>query len=104
MVEQKITEIKKSIVEYSVLVESMIDKTIKGLLKKDKTMLETVMKIDEPTANNREVEIEENCIVVIAEESPKAKDLRTILMAIKMNNDLERIADMAVNILSLIHI
>jgi phosphate transport system protein len=57
-----------------------------------------VIEKDEPQANDCEIKIEELSIALIAKYEPKAKDLRTILMALKINNDLERAADHAVNI------
>ncbi|MBU0579708.1 MAG: phosphate signaling complex protein PhoU, partial [Candidatus Margulisbacteria bacterium] len=53
---------------------------------------------DENKANQKEILIEDNCTVTIAQFQPKAKELRTILMILKMNNDLERMGDHAVNI------
>ena len=51
------------------------------------------MEIDE-----REVEVEEECLKVLALYQPVATDLRLVVAALKINNDLERIGDMAVNI------
>ncbi|MEI6155071.1 MAG: phosphate signaling complex protein PhoU, partial [Deltaproteobacteria bacterium] len=69
-----------------------------ALLRKDSAMLMEIIEKDEPTANNTEIIIEEMCISMIAQFQPKAKDLRTILMILKINNDLERAGDHAVNI------
>ncbi len=52
----------------------------------------------EARANNIEIEVEEKCIEFIAKYEPKARNLRTTLMIMKINNDLERIGDEAVNI------
>jgi len=98
MLEQEITSLKKRLFEYAGLVENMIDKSIKGLLKKDKGLLEEVAEKDEPMANDTEIELDELCITLIAKYQPTAKDLRTIMMIAQMNNDLERMADLAVNI------
>ena len=98
MLPQKMTELKHRLIEYATLVEEMIDKSIKGLLDKDEKILYDVMKKDEPRANMYDVEIDEICTVLIAQFEPVARDLRTVLMIIKMNKDLERMADHAVNI------
>ncbi len=98
MFEEKINDLKKMLVEYALFVDDMINKSVKGLLKNDKGMLLGVIQKDEPIANSRELVIEENCFVLIAQFSPKAIDMRTILMVLKINNDLERIGDMAVNV------
>jgi phosphate transport system protein len=98
VLEREITSLKKNLIEYAAHVESMIDKSIKGLLEKDKEMLFEVMEKDEPKANDTEIELDELCITLIAKYQPAAKDLRTIMMIAQMNNDLERMADLAVNI------
>jgi len=98
MLEQQITSLKKRLFEYAGLVENMIDKSIKGLLKKDKGLLDEVLEKDEPMANETEIELDDLCITLIAKYQPTAKDLRIIMMIAQMNNDLERMADLAVNI------
>jgi len=95
---EKLNRLKEKIIEEGNLVESMIEKSIRGLLNKDKTLLLEVLQIDEPRVNEMEIEIDEMCINLIARFQPEARDLRTIIMILKMNNDLERIGDMAVNI------
>lgn len=98
MLEEKMTVLKREIVEYAGLVEAMIEKAIAGLLDKRRDTLAEVMQEDEPRANDLEIEIDEMCTSMIAQFQPKAKDLRTILMAMQMSNDFERIGDHAVNI------
>ncbi|CUT00950.1 phosphate signaling complex protein PhoU [Candidatus Chrysopegis kryptomonas] len=98
MLAEKLNKLKEKIVEQGNLVESMIEKSIRGLLTRDKALLIDVLQVDEPRANEMEIEIDEMCVNLIARFHPEAKDLRTIIMILKMNNDLERIGDMAVNI------
>lgn len=98
MLAEKITNIKKKLIEYANLVENMIDDTLEGLLDKEKELLIKVIEKDEITSNKFELELEELCITAIAQFRPKARDLRTIITGLKINNDLERIADHAVNI------
>jgi phosphate transport system protein len=95
---EKLNRLKEKIIEQGNLVESMIEKSIRGLLNKDKALLLEVLQVDEPRTNEMEIEIDEMCINLIARFQPEARDLRTIIMILKMNNDLERIGDMAVNI------
>jgi phosphate transport system protein len=95
---EKLNRLKEKIIEQGNLVESMIEKSIRGLLNKDKALLLEVLQVDEPRTNEIEIEIDEMCINLIARFQPEARDLRTIIMILKMNNDLERIGDMAVNI------
>jgi len=98
MLEEKISILKKKIVEFCLLVEKMIDESINGLLNKNSEVLKKVIYEEEVLANNFEIEIDELSIETIAQYQPKAKNLRTILMILKINNDLERMGDHAVNI------
>ncbi|OGU12043.1 MAG: phosphate transport system regulatory protein PhoU [Ignavibacteria bacterium GWB2_35_12] len=98
MLEDQLNKLKAKIVGYAFHVESMINKSIKGLMDKDSDLLNEVMKHDEKSANKLEMNIDKNCVVIIAQYSPLAVNLRTILMIMKMNNDLERMADHCVNI------
>ncbi len=98
MLQEKLNRLKQKIVEYSSLAQGMIEKSIKGLLNKEKEMLSEVIEKDELKANEFEIELDEFCTTLIAQYEPKAKDLRTILMILKMNNDIERVGDLTVNI------
>jgi phosphate transport system protein len=98
MLEEKMIALRKELIESATHVEGMIDKSITGLMRKDSTLLTEIIEKDEPKANDSEISIEELCTTMIAQYEPRAKDLRTILMVMKMNNDLERVGDHAVNI------
>ncbi len=98
MLEEKLNMLKKQIIEYAGLVESMVQESVNAIIKKEDNLAKKVIEIDEPKANNFEIEVDEFCTNMIAQFSPKGRDLRTILMILKMNNDLERIGDHAVNI------
>jgi phosphate transport system protein len=98
MLQEKIITLKKELLEFATLVESMLEKCIRGLMKHDARLLDEVINVDEPKANESEIHLDEYCTTTIAQSEPKAKDLRTILMILKMNNDLERMADHVVNI------
>lgn len=98
MLEERMKDLKRELVEFSALVRSMVEKSVEGLLKKQRHVLVDVIEKDEPRANDWEIALDELCIQTIAQYTPRAKDLRTILMALRMNNDLERMGDHAVNI------
>ncbi len=98
MLKEKILSLKERLLEMAYLVEKMIEKSIKGLVEKREEILKGVIERDEPVVNQIEIEIDELCTELIALYEPKAKDLRIVLMVMKMNNDLERIGDHAVNI------
>jgi len=98
MLEEKLNELKKKLIEEASLAQDMVKKSIEGLIKKRKEILEKITKEYEPKMNELEIELDELCTNLIALYQPEAGDLRTILMILKMNNDLERIGDLAVNI------
>jgi len=98
MLKASLDELKRKLTESASLVESMIDKSIRGLTQKDEKLLLEVIEQDEPRENDLEIDIDETCIHVVACYQPQAKGLRTIMMVLKMNNDYERMADEAVNI------
>jgi phosphate transport system protein len=98
MLKDKIIELKHQLIQDANLVEDMIAKSIHGLLDKKPELLEEVMTTQEDKVNDYDRTIDELCVQVIAQFEPVARDLRTVIMIIKMNKDLERIADHAVNI------
>jgi len=98
MITESLKEMKEYIVKYGNLVSSMIEKSVKGLIERDESLLKEVMEEDEPRANRMEIEIDEIVLSSLARFQPEAKDLRVILMVSKMNNDLERMGDLADNV------
>ena len=98
MLREKIIEVKQQLLEDAALVEDMINKSIKGLLDKNFALLEEVMNTNEPMVNDYDRSIEKMCVELIAQYEPVARDLRLVIMIIKMNKDLERMADHTVNI------
>ncbi len=98
MLPQKISELKRHLLSEASLVEDMLVKSIQGTLHKDEPLLREVVEDQEPKVNNNDRMIEKFCVELIAQFDPVARDLRLALMIIKMNKDLERIADHAVNI------
>jgi phosphate transport system protein len=98
VLDEKMVDLKRELTEFSSLVRGMIEGSIEGLLKRQRQVLVDVIEKDEPRANDWEITLDELCIDTIAQYAPRAKDLRTILMTLRMNNDLERMGDHAVNI------
>ena len=98
MLKKDLDLLVKQLLESASLVNGMIQKSIRGLTQREKDVLVDVIEQDEPKENELEIAIEEACIQQIACYQPQAKDLRTIMMVMKMNNDLERMGDEAVNI------
>ena len=98
MLREKITELKHLLIQDAGLVEDMISRSMRGLLEKNPDMLYQVVKHQEPRVNAFDRSIDELCVQTVAQFEPVARDLRLVIMIIKMNKDLERIADHAVNI------
>ena len=98
MFEEKLNELKKKLIEEASFAENMVKKSIEGLIERRKEILDNVINEHEPRMNELEIKLDELCINFIALYQPEAVDLRTVLMILKTNNDLERIGDLAVNI------
>jgi phosphate transport system protein len=96
--ETKLTNLKKTLMEFATLVESMVDHSINGLMLKKEDLLSDVIGLDESRANSYEIELDERCVTIIAQHQPTGKALRTILMILHINSTLERIGDHAVTI------
>ncbi len=95
--DQEFEELKGEIVQMAGLAEAAIGKSIRALLARDVSMAEDVVRSDE-AINRFELAIDERCLRMLALYQPEASDLRFIAMSLKINNDLERIGDQAVNI------
>ncbi|HNZ27926.1 MAG TPA: phosphate signaling complex protein PhoU [Spirochaetota bacterium] len=98
MITAKIIDLKKSILFQAATVEKMIGKAIKGLVEKNRKLLNEVIEEDEELVNKYDISIDEKCVALLALYHPEAKDLRTVITISKMGIDLERIGDSAVNI------
>jgi len=98
MLKTKMIELKEKIIYESSLVEKMLNLTIEGLLESNIEKLENALEY-ENMINKLEMEIEEMCISMIALYQPEAKDLRTIISILKINNDFERMGDLGTNII-----
>lgn len=95
--DEEISKLKKILFEMAASTEEMIAKSIKALQENNMILAEEVIKSDEKV-NEMEIEIDNQCIRILALFHPEAEDLRTVTMIMKINNDLERIGDHAVNI------
>ena len=94
-----INGIKREILSLSSLVEESLRKAMKAMSELDSEAAQMIVDTD-PEIDQREVEIEEECLKILALYQPVATDLRFVVAVLKINNDLERIADLSVNIAS----
>ncbi|MGB9893930.1 MAG: phosphate signaling complex protein PhoU [Candidatus Saccharicenans sp.] len=95
--DDELLELNKKILEMSAEVESAIGSSIKALRELSREKAEAVIK-DDDRIDNIDLAIEEKCLNLIALYQPAAADLRFIIMCMKIATDLERIADLAVDI------
>lgn len=93
----ELKELKENLLYEGVLVERSIQSAIKALLERNSEVAQKVIE-DEELIDAKEIEIDEFCLKLLALRQPAARDLRSITTAIKINYDLERIGDLAVNI------
>ena len=95
--QREIEKIKKAILSLCGLVEEQVQLGVRALLERDPELAARVEKRD-AEIDHREVEVEEECLKALALHQPVASDLRLIVAVLKINSDLERIGDLAVNI------
>jgi phosphate transport system protein len=95
--ERELEGLKTSLIKMGSLAEQAIGLSIDALLKQDSQLAKSVIDSD-GRINSLEIEIENAIVDLLALQQPVAIDLRLILAAAKINNDLERIGDHAVNI------
>ncbi len=95
--DEELLELNKKILEMSAEAEAAIGNSIKALRELSREKAEAVIK-DDDRIDNLDLAIEEKCLNLIALYQPAAADLRFIVMSMKIATDLERIADLAVDI------
>jgi len=96
-IDQELQHLKDELVRMASLAEAAIGLAVKALVSRDAEMARQVIASD-PAINLLEIEVDELCLRAMALYQPEAKDLRFFAMALKINNDLERMGDQAVNI------
>lgn len=95
--QREIKNLKKKLLSEGAQVESMFLSATTALEEHDEQIAREVIEKD-IEIDNMEVDIEEDCLKILALHQPVAIDLRFIVAVLKINNDLERIGDLAVNI------
>lgn len=95
--ERELEGLKKELLELSALVDESVVKSIKALKDRNEELAREVIDNDD-AVDHAEVALEEQCLKILALHQPVASDLRFIVATLKINNELERVADLAVNI------
>jgi phosphate transport system protein len=94
---REIESLKKRILTLSALVEESVRNAVKSIQDGDHKLGKKVMELDDQI-DEMEVQVEEECLKILALQQPVAIDLRFIVVVLKINNDLERIGDLASSI------
>lgn len=94
---REITRVKQQILTLGGEVEESLRHAVTSLINRDTALAKQVLKSD-AEIDQHEVDIEEDCLKILALHQPVAIDLRFLIAVLKINNDLERIGDLAVNI------
>jgi len=89
--------VKEKTLKLGSLVETMVERAVASLVDRDSRLADEVIASDQKV-DVLDVEINEDCLRLLALHQPAAKDLRFITTAMKITTDLERMADQAVNI------
>jgi phosphate transport system protein len=95
--EKELERLKKMIYTLGARVDESLELAVKSILEKDVELAQRVM-ADDRIIDEMEVEVEEECLKVLALHQPVAIDLRFIVAVLKLNSDLERIGDLAADI------
>jgi len=94
---QELEELNQHLLQMGGLVEATIHRSVRSLVDRDQSLAAQVMQ-DEARINDMEIEIDNLTTRLLARQQPVAKDLRFLTAAMKINTDLERMGDLAVNI------
>ena len=94
---REIEKLKKKILAMSSSVQEAIEQAVEALNGRNLRLAERVIQMD-AAIDQSELDIEEDCLKILALYNPVAQDLRFVVAVLKINNDLERMADQAVNI------
>ncbi len=94
---EQLADLKETVLRMGGLVEQMTHRAVQALVERKADLLDDVRAM-EVQVNQLHIDIDEICLEIIALRQPTAKDLRFITAAMKINTDMERIGDQAINI------
>jgi phosphate transport system protein len=93
----ELADLKQRLLVMGGLAEERLDSAVRAMVDRDRDLIIAVIRGDEEI-NRLHIEIDDRCFKLLALRQPMAIDLRTIVAAVKINSDLERIGDLAVNV------
>lgn len=95
--QEELDQLKARLLEMGGLAEDRLRLVVRGLVDRTLPPIETVLSSD-ADINRLHIELDDRCFKLLALHQPMAVDLRAIVSAVKINTDLERVGDLAVNI------
>ena len=95
--DEELNHLKQKLLQMGDTAQEMIGLAIKSLVERKESYAKEVFSLEEKV-NHMEIEIEDEVLKLLALRQPAARDLRLLTAVLKINNDLERVADQAVNI------
>lgn len=95
--QDELQQLKERLLEMGGLAEDRVRSALRALVERDGTLVDKVLAGDDDI-NVLHIEIDDRCFKLLALQQPMAVDLRAIVAAVKINTDLERVGDLAVNI------
>jgi phosphate transport system protein len=97
LMQREIEKLKKMVLTLGADVEEHVHKAVQSVQSRDRSLAQQIIAGD-AAVDRFEVYLEEECLKILALHQPVAIDLRFVIAVLKINNDLERIGDLAVNI------
>ena len=95
--QEELDRLKARLLEMGGMAEDRVRSAVKAIVDRDTSLVDAVIDGDGPI-NQLHIEIDGRCVKLLALHQPMAADLRAILSAVKINTDLERVGDLAINI------
>ena len=95
--QREIDKLKRQLLEMSANVERSVSEAVRAIENREPDLARKVLEREQLT-NTREVDVEEECLKILALHQPVAADLRYLVAVLKINHDLERIGDLAAHI------
>jgi phosphate transport system protein len=95
--QEELEALKERLLAMGGLAEERVRVAVQAVVEREAEALQAVVTGDEPV-NDLHIEVDDRCFKLLALHQPMAADLRTIVAAVKINTDLERVGDLAVNV------
>jgi len=95
--QEELETLKERLLAMGGLAEERVRLSVRGVAERNPDDIQAVLGGDEPV-NDLHIEIDDRCFKLLALHQPMAADLRAIVAAVKINTDLERVGDLAVNV------